>query len=105
MVSNGRKSFIDFSSVKKFEKIWIFIEVKIGLRKNSAVMQTSNSGKSNKIFINVKKWSKHLPKLKKTTIFFSFETSFRVAAQYILKWIANNDNCFKKTYEISDFAP
>ena len=53
-VSNSRKFIIDFSSVKKFEKFWIFEEVTIDLRKNSAVMQTSNSGKLIKIFINVK---------------------------------------------------
>ena len=44
-VSNGKKFMIDFSSVKKFEKIWIFHVVTIDLRQNSAVMQTSNSGK------------------------------------------------------------
>ena len=53
-VSNGRKYVKDFSSVKKIEKIWIFQEVTIDLRKNFAVMQTSNSGKLIKIFINVK---------------------------------------------------
>ena len=42
-VSNGKKFMIDFSSVKKIEKIWIFHEVTIDLRQNSAVMQTSNS--------------------------------------------------------------
>ena len=54
MVSNGRKYIIDFSFIKKIEKIWIFMKVRIGLRKNFAVMQTSNSGKLIKIFINVK---------------------------------------------------
>ena len=53
-VSNGKKFMIDFSSVQKFEIIWIFHEVTIDLRKNSAVMQTSNSGKLIKNFINVK---------------------------------------------------
>ena len=51
---NGRKCIIDFSSVNKFEKIWIFQEIKVDLRKNSAVMQTLNSGKLIKIFLNVK---------------------------------------------------
>ena len=62
MVSNSRKYIIDFSSVKKFEKIWIFQEVKIDLRKNSAVMQTSDSGKLVKIFINVKNGQKFCQK-------------------------------------------
>ena len=50
-VSNGRQYIIDFNSVKKFEKIWIFQEVTLDLRKKSAVMQTPNSGKWLKIFI------------------------------------------------------
>jgi len=62
-VSNGRKYVKYFNSVKKFEKIWIFQEVTIDLRKKSAVMQ-----------------------LKNMMIFFLFETSLRVPAQYILKW-------------------
>ena len=57
-VWNGKKYIIDFSFVKKLEKIWIFQEVAIDLRKNSAVMQTSNSRKLIKIFINVKNGQK-----------------------------------------------
>ena len=68
-VSNGRKYIIDFSSVKKFEKIWIFHEVTIDLRQNSAVMQTLNSGKLIKILINMKNGQK-FAKTKKYLFFF-----------------------------------
>ena len=54
MVSNGRKYIIDISSAKKFAKIWVFHGIKIDSRKNSAVIQTSNSGKLTKIIKNMK---------------------------------------------------
>ena len=55
MVSNGWKYITDIISVKEFEKIWIIYEIRIDFRKNSAVIQTSNSGKLTKIIKNIKK--------------------------------------------------
>ena len=53
MVSNGWKYNTDTIFVKEFEKIWIFYEIRIDFRKNSAVIQTSNSEKLTKIIKNV----------------------------------------------------
>ena len=64
MVSNGRKYIIDISSVKKFEKICIFHEIEINFRKNSAVIQISNSGKLTKIIKNIKNAPNFLAELK-----------------------------------------
>ena len=64
MVSNGRKYIIDISSVKKFEKICIFHETEIDFRKNSAVIQISNSGKLTKIIKNIKNAPNFLAELK-----------------------------------------
>ena len=47
----GLKYIINFSSVKDFEKIWIFHEIKIDLRK---ILLSSNLGKLTKIFLNIK---------------------------------------------------
>ena len=73
------------------------------MRNNSAVMQTSNSGKLIKIFINVKKWSKILKKIKRYVFFHLKPVSgFQLNVFWNGKFILTTS--FKKTYEISDFA-
>ena len=104
-VSNGRQYIIDFSSVKKFQKIWIFQEVTIDLRKNSAVMQTSNSGKLIKIFINIQNGQRFCQNWK----IWLFLFHLRPASGFQLNIFWNGKHIiatsFKKPYEISDFAP